>query len=77
MQSMSFDEIMCAAVLALVAACNGPASAQEVKAGIRAQPCLGASNTARRPSRRGDLTIENTGTTPDQLLSGSSDVKGI
>ncbi len=77
MQFMSLMKSCALAVLALAAACNGPASAQEVKAGNLVLSHAWARATPRGAQVAGGyLTIENTGTTPDKLLSGSSDVAG-
>jgi len=62
-----------ACVLALAAICGGPASAQDVKAG---DLVLGHAWARATPGGAqvgaGYLTIENKGTGPEKLLSGSS-----
>ena len=65
------------AFLALAAICAGPAAAQQIKVGdlvldhawVRATP--GGAKVGG-----GYLTIENKGTTPDKLISGSSPAAG-
>src|SRR4029450_5295932 len=65
----------CAA--ALLALLGAPAQAQEVKAGdlVITQPWSRATPGGAKIAG-GFLTIENKGTTPDRLVSGSGDVAG-
>lgn len=62
---------------ALLALFDAPAQAQEVKAGdlVITQPWSRATPTGAKVAG-GYLTIENKGTAPDRLVSGSGDIAG-